>query len=118
MLSCFATIGKGKNKLGVDDVVGEGDDVSTLTGLEYSTSTHANLDAFIQENGEDKGGDGSGSEQEEEPELEDQDEDNESEDNDYEDNYFDGGEDDGGDGGDALGGGGDEGKTFLLIFDT
>lgn len=43
--------------------------------------------------------------------------------NDYAENYFDNGEDDGGEGGDALGGGGDEGRLLArlasgLIADT
>lgn len=50
--------------------------------------------------------------EEEDPELEEEVEEEEEDENDYGDNYFDGGEDDGGEGGDALGGGGDEGEIF------
>ena len=48
--------------------------------------------------------------EEEDAELDEEVEEEEEDENDYGDNYFDGGEDDGGEGGDALGGGGDEGE--------
>lgn len=71
----------------------------------------AGADEFVQEGAEvpPKAGDESDELEEEDPDgLEDEYEDEDE--NDYGDNYFDNGEDDGGEGGDALGGGGDEGE--------
>jgi hypothetical protein len=88
-----------------------GDDVSSPIVSRYIPSLIATSSS--QENPEAKeGGENSDSEADEEVDMLDEEE--EEEENDYDDNYFDNGEDDGGDG-DALGGGGDEGKLLPCV---